>query len=77
MKTLRGNIAQRLLGWAGAWIVVAGLVGGTGMGLAGKYSGVAPGVNLISVKVASNLGLATASDVVAGLQWVLVRPPLI
>jgi len=51
--------------------LVAGLVGGTGMGLAGKYSGVAPGVNLVSVKVASNLGLATASEVVAGLQWVL------
>ncbi len=51
--------------------LIEGIVGGTGLGSAGRYFGVAPGVNLVSVRVADNLGMATSSDVVAGLQWVL------
>jgi len=50
--------------------LVEGIVGGTGVGLSGKYMGMAPGVNLVSVKVANNLGEALCSDVVNGLQWV-------
>jgi len=51
--------------------LVEGIVGGTGQGSRGKYYGVAPGVNLASVKVADSEGKALASDVVDGLQWVL------
>ena len=50
--------------------LVEGIVGGTGVGLSGKYMGMAPGVNFVSVKVANNLGEAQCSDVVNGLQWV-------
>jgi len=46
-------------------------VGGTGLGSGGKYMGIAPSVNLVSVRVANNLGEALTSDVVDGLQWVL------
>jgi len=51
--------------------LVEGVVGGTGLGSDGKYYGVAPGVRMVSIKVADNSGMATASDVVNGLQWVL------
>ena len=50
--------------------LVEGIVGGAGVGLSGKYMGMAPGVNFVSVKVANNLGEAQCSDVVNGLQWV-------
>jgi len=51
--------------------LVEGVVGGTGIGSGGKYMGIAPNVNLVSVKIADNLGQALSSDVVSGLQWVL------
>jgi len=51
--------------------LIEGLAAGTGMGLSGRYFGVAPGANLVSVRVADNLGMATSADVVKGLQWVL------
>jgi serine protease AprX len=53
--------------------LVEGVVGSTGIGSDGKYMGIAPNVNLVSVKVADNLGQALASDVVNGLQWVLTN----
>jgi serine protease AprX len=51
--------------------LIEGLVGGTGVSGGGRYFGVAPGVDLVSVRVADNLGMAASSDVVNGLQWVL------
>lgn len=50
---------------------VAGIVGGNGNASNGKYKGVAPGVNLVNVKVGNDLGMAYESDMVAGLQWIL------
>ncbi|MEK7325542.1 MAG: S8 family serine peptidase [Chloroflexota bacterium] len=50
---------------------VAGIIGGNGSLSDGVYSGVAPRVNLINVKVSNDLGLATASDLIDGLQWIL------
>ena len=44
---------------------IAGIIGGTGF-----YEGVAPGVNLINVKVSADNGGGTIADVVAGLQWI-------
>jgi serine protease AprX len=51
--------------------LVEGVIGGTSLGSGGKYMGIAPGVNLVSVRVANNLGQAITSDVINGLQWVL------
>jgi serine protease AprX len=50
---------------------VAGIIGGNGSRSSGAYIGVAPKVNLINVKVSDDQGGATASNVVAGLQWIL------
>jgi len=50
---------------------VAGIIGGDGDLLSGKYIGIAPGVNLINVKVSDDNGVATVSDVISGLQWVI------
>ncbi|MFN8440124.1 MAG: S8 family peptidase [Caldilineaceae bacterium] len=49
---------------------IAGTIGGDGYSSNGGYIGVAPKVNLVSVKVSDDTGIATASSVVAGLQWV-------
>jgi serine protease AprX len=50
---------------------VAGVVGGNGRSSSGAYVGVAPQVSIINVKVSNDDGSATASSVVAGLQWIL------
>jgi serine protease AprX len=50
---------------------VAGILGGNGNQSGGLYSGVAPQVNLINVKVSNELGVATTSDLIDGLQWIL------
>lgn len=49
---------------------IAGIVGGDGSLLNGKYIGIAPGVNLLNVKVADEAGNATLADVIAGLEFV-------
>ena len=50
---------------------IAGIVAGNGAASNGKYIGIAPMANIINVKVSNDDGSATASRVVAGLQWVL------
>ncbi|MCP8617329.1 S8 family peptidase [Salirhabdus salicampi] len=50
---------------------VAGIAGGDGNAQDGKYIGVAPGADIISVKVSNDEGMATEEDIVNGLQWVL------
>ncbi|MDO8612970.1 MAG: S8 family peptidase [Dehalococcoidia bacterium] len=49
---------------------VAGIVGGDGSLLDGKYIGIAPSVNLLNVKVADDAGNASLADVIAGLEFV-------
>jgi serine protease AprX len=49
---------------------IAGIIGSNGVSSNGSYIGVAPKVNLVSVKISNDQGNSTASDVVAGLQWV-------
>ena len=49
---------------------VAGIIGGEGTDSAGRYTGVAPKVNLISLKVNDDSGMAYESDVVAAMQWI-------
>ncbi len=50
---------------------VAGIIGGNGYSSKGKYKGVAPECNFISVKVLDHRGDGNISDVLAGLQWII------
>jgi serine protease AprX len=50
---------------------IAGIIGGNGSRSSGGHVGIAPSVNLISVKISDDEGASTTSDVVAGLAWVL------
>jgi serine protease AprX len=50
---------------------VAGIIGGNGALSNGTYTGVAPSSNLINVKVSNQQGMASASDLIDGLQWIL------
>lgn len=50
---------------------LAGIIGGNGVQSNGAYIGIAPGVNLVDVKVTDETGMAMEADVVAGLQWIL------
>jgi serine protease AprX len=52
---------------------VASVVGGDGSDSGGQYIGVAPGVNIVNVKVSNDNGSAMMKDVVAGLEWVLAN----
>jgi serine protease AprX len=49
---------------------VAGIVGGNGARSSGARMGVAPGVNLINVKVSNDNGMSYSSDLLQGLQWI-------
>jgi serine protease AprX len=49
---------------------VAGIIGGNGARSQGQYIGMAPKVNLVSVKVSAQDGQGTISGLVAGLQWI-------
>ena len=53
----------------GTW--VAGIIAGNDP--QGRYVGIAPGADLLSVKVASEDGSARASDVIEALQWLVAN----
>lgn len=50
---------------------MAGIIAGNGASSKGKYQGVAPRANLVSIKVASSDGSADVSNILAGIQWVV------
>ena len=50
---------------------ICGIVGGSGAASDGRYQGMAPGCSLIVVKVLDRKGNGYASDVLAGLRWIL------
>jgi serine protease AprX len=52
---------------------MAGIIAGDGSLSDGAYSGVAPGANLVSVKVAGWDGSTDVSVVIAGLEWVVTH----
>ena len=52
---------------------VAGLVAGDGTSSGGAFTGVAPGANIIDVRVIDSHGGSRVSTVLAGLQWVLAN----
>ena len=50
---------------------VSGIAGGNGANSNGKYKGIATECNFIGVKVLNKEGKGNASDVLAGLQWII------
>lgn len=52
---------------------VAGIIGGSGKMSKGLFSGMAPGCNLIAVKVLDEKGNGDISDVIRGINWVLMH----
>jgi serine protease AprX len=50
---------------------LAGIIAGDGTSSGGAYRGIAPGANLVSVKVAGWNGATDVSVVIAGLQWIV------
>jgi len=50
---------------------VAGIIGGSGYRSDGLYAGIAPQVNIISLKICDENGMAFESDAIAAMQWVL------
>lgn len=50
---------------------ICGIIGGSGAASDGQYQGMAPECSLIAVKVLDRKGSGYASDVLAGLQWIL------
>ena len=52
---------------------VAGLVAGDGTASGGAYAGIAPGANLVDVRVITSTGSTTVSTLIAGMQWILAH----
>lgn len=52
---------------------ICGIIGGSGASSDGRYQGMAPGCNLIAVKVLDRKGNGYATDVLAGISWILER----
>ena len=50
---------------------VAGIIANSEKGVDGEWNGVAPGVNLVGVRVLDEQGAGTYETVISGLQWVL------
>ena len=55
---------------------IAGIIAGSGASSNGAWTGVAPGANLVSVKVAGRDGSADVSNVLAAIQWVVLNKDL-
>lgn len=51
--------------------MVAGIIAGTGAASGGKYKGIAPGANLLNVKVIDSSGNGKVSDIIAGIEWAI------
>ncbi|MEZ4679105.1 MAG: S8 family serine peptidase [Caldilineaceae bacterium] len=48
---------------------VAGIIGGNGATSNGVHRGIAPGVNLINMRISDGKGMTYSSDLIEGLQW--------
>ncbi len=52
---------------------ICGIIGGNGRMSDGQYAGMAPGCNLVAVKVLDRKGNGYTRDVLAGIDWLLDR----
>ena len=71
MSTRFGNFSGSTADRYGHGTHVQGIIGGNGSYSNGAYIGVAPKVNLVSLKVSDDTGAGTTSAVVDALQWAL------
>ena len=51
--------------------MVSGIIAGSGAASGGKYRGIAPGANLLNVKVIDSKGDGKVSDIIAGIEWAI------
>ncbi|MDD7740283.1 MAG: S8 family peptidase [Fusicatenibacter sp.] len=49
---------------------VAGIIGGSGRASEGKYEGVAPGCNLVVLKILDRKGNGRRQDIISAIEWV-------
>lgn len=52
---------------------ICGIIGGNGAASEGRYQGMAPGCNLVALKVLDRKGNGYVKDVLAGIAWILER----
>ena len=52
---------------------VASIIASSGLATTGNFQGVAPGVNLVAVRVLNANGMGSYSTVIAGIQWVIAQ----
>ena len=52
---------------------VASIIASSGVATTGNFQGVAPGVNLVAVRVLDANGVGSYSNVIAGIQWVIAQ----
>jgi serine protease AprX len=83
---LGSNWQQRVTGWHdfvnggltpyddfGHGTHVAGIIGGNGISSLGAHAGVAPGVNLVGLKVLDHRGFGVISDVIAAIDYAIAN----
>lgn len=83
-KDLNGKTSGRIIAWmdfvAGSRLPrdpnghgthVAGIIANTQIGADGEWNGVAPGINLVGVRVLNEEGYGTYEQVIQGIQWVV------
>jgi serine protease AprX len=84
MKDAYGNNQNRIIGWVdfvdqkrapndpnGHGTQIAGIIANSEAGADDEWNGVAPGVNLVGVRVLNSHGYGTYEKVIQGIQWVL------
>jgi serine protease AprX len=52
---------------------VSSIIASSGVATTGNFQGVAPGVNLVAVRVLDRNGVGTYSNVISGIQWVIAN----
>lgn len=50
---------------------VAGIIGGDGIMSSGLLKGIAPKINIVSLKVLNNKGIGKEEDVIEGIRWII------
>ena len=71
VRSMNFSDAQSTADTFGHGTHVAGIIGGHGGDSGGVYSGIAPKVNLISLRISDDTGMAYESDAVEAMQWAL------
>lgn len=69
----RGAIASSPIDEYGHGTHVAGLIGSNGASSSGKYAGVAPGINILALRVLDKKGSGRTSNVIAALEFAVAN----